>query len=167
MKLNEVKLWKFNILDLAIVVVVMFFGGLFLLTHMNLNDDGAVTTGNSNVGSKFSYTILVKGLSETSKEMLKIGDDVYDKISNTYIGKISNLEITEAKDLLEDLNGNVILEEIPGKIDVLISIDTDGVIKNGEYLANGLIRIMVGNLKEIKTKYLMCFGTVNSIERNI
>lgn len=164
MKLNEIKLGKLNLLDLAILFVIIVFVGIFASNHLHVNEKNSIETGNANVSNKFMYTILIEGLSDTSKEMLQVGDDVYDKISNTYIGKIAELEITEAQGLLEKLNGEVIHSTIPRKIDVRMKIQTDGTVKNGEYLANGLIRIMVGNLKQIKTKYLMCSGTIVEME---
>ena len=164
MKLNEIKLGKLNLLDLAILFVVIVFVGIFASNHLQANEKNSIEAGNTNVSNKFIYTILIEGLSDTSKEMLQVGDEVYDKISNTYIGKIAELEITEAQGLLEKLNGEVIHSTIPGKIDVRMKIQTDGMVKNGEYLANGLIRIMVGNLKQIKTKYLMCSGTIVEME---
>jgi len=165
MKLSEIKLGKLNVFDMAIILVVVVFAVIFVGVHSNNMDENSVTAGSNSVANKFSYTILVEGLSDTSAEMLQIGDDVYDKISNTYIGKISKLEIEEAQGLLEKENGEVIRATLPGKIDVRMTIETDGTIKNGEYLANGLIRIMVGNQKQIKTKYLMCMGTIASIEK--
>lgn len=164
MKLNEIKIWKFNVLDIVLALVVVIFVGIFASAKLNNADNQTIATGN-NVISKFSYTISVEGLSATSTDMLKSGDEVYDKISGTYIGKITNLEITEAKGLIENKNGELKLANVPRKIDVKMTIETEGSIKNGEYLANGLIRIMVGNLKEIKTKYLMCFGTITEINR--
>ena len=167
MKLNEIKIWKFNVLDITLALIIIIFIGVFASTKLNISDENAVATGNNNVVTQFTYTILVEGLSVTSKDMLKEGDQVYDKVSGTYIGKIAKLEINDAKGLLERKNGEIILANIPGKIDVKITVETEGAIKNGEYLANGLIRIMVGNLKEIKTKYLMCFGTISAIDRDI
>jgi len=166
MKLSEIKLWKFNVVDITIILLVIIFAGIFGISYIKSNDDGVVAVGNNSASTKFAYTISVEGLSKTSAEMFKIGDDIYDKVSNTYIGKIVELEITDAKGVLEKENGEAILTNVPGKIDVKLKIETEGNIKNGEYLANGLIRIMVGNFKEIKTKYVMCFGTVSSIERN-
>lgn len=167
MKLSEIKIWKFNVLDIMLALIIVIFVGIFASTKLNSSDENTVATGNNNVVNKFTYTISVEGLSATSKDMLKEGDEVYDKVSGTYIGKISNLEINEAYGLLERKSGDVILAKIPGKIDVKMTIETEGNIKNGEYLANGLIRIMVGSLKEIKTKYLMCYGTVTAIDRDI
>lgn len=164
MKLNEIKLGKLNVLDMAILFVVFVFLVLFI-SHKTLTNDNTIEAGTSTVGSKFTYEIMIEALSETSKDMLRVGDEVYDKVSNTYIGKISGLEIVEAQGLLETENGEVIRTELPNKIDVKMKVETEGTIKNGEYLANGLIRIMVGNQKQIKTKYLMCMGTISSIEK--
>lgn len=165
MKLKEIKFGKLNVLDIAIVLIVIVCVGVFGLTRLNSSKEGTVATGNNSVSSKFTYTISIKGISETSRDMLKVGDEVYDKVSNTYIGKIKDLIIAEAQGTIDKENGEVVVAKMPGKIDVDLIIETDGTIKNGEYLANGLIRIMVGNFKEIKTKYLMCAGTVYSIER--
>lgn len=160
MKLSEIKLGKLNLLDLAILFVVIVFVGIFATNRLQANEKNSVEAGNVSASNQFTYTILIEGLSTTSKEMLQVGDDVYDRISNTYIGKIAALEITDAQGLLEKTNGEMIRSTVPGKIDVRMEIETEGTVRNGEYLANGLIRIMVGNLKQIKTKYLMCSGTI-------
>lgn len=164
MKLNEVKIGKLNVLDLGIILIVLAFVGVFVSQKIEASEVNSVEAGNTNVSSQFTYTILVEGLSDTSSEMIKVGDDVYDRISNTYIGKIKELEITPAQGLLEKTNGEMIRSTVPGKIDIRMKVETEGTIRNGEYLANGLIRIMVGNLKEIKTKYLMCSGTIVEME---
>lgn len=165
MKLSEIKLWKLNAFDLLLILVIIIFVGAIGITHITSNNSDVVQAGNSNLGTKFTYTISINNLAETSADMLKVGDDVYERVSNTYIGKISKLDIREAKGNLETASGDIILATLPERIDVDITIETDGTIRNNEYLANGLIRIMVGNLKEIKTKYVMCSGTVSSIDR--
>lgn len=165
MKLKEMKIGKLNILDLAIILIIIIFIGIFILNKISNSTSDGTNITNSNVTTTFSYTFLIESLSETSKDMLKIGDDVYDKVSNVCIGKITNLEIANAKDFIEKNNGEIVEAEIPTKIDVKLTIETNGEIRNGEYLANNLIRIMVGNIKQIKTKYLMCSGTVIGIEK--
>ena len=164
MKLKEIKLGKLNVLDISIIFVIIVFAFIFV-GYRNTESENSVAAGSTNVSSKFVYEISIESLSETSREMLQVGDEVYDKISNTYIGKISELEIVEAQGLLETESGEVIRATVPGRIDVKMKIETEGTVKNGEYLANGLIRIMVGNQKQIKTKYLMCMGTISSIEK--
>lgn len=164
MKLKELKIWKLNLLDLMIILAVCVFACVFVASHLQGKENDISETG-SPVGTTFTYTIAIESLSETSAEMFKSGDEVYDKVSGTYMGKISNIEVSEAQGIVEGNNGDVIFAKIPGKIDVVLTIETEGTIKNGEYLANGLIRILVGNFKQIKTKYVMCSGTVSSIAK--
>lgn len=163
MKLNEIKIGKLNILDLAIILIIIIFIGIIILNKIDVYDDSGTVVVNPE--TTFRYTFFVENLSETSKDMLKIGDGVYDKITNVWIGKITNLEITEAKEFIEKNNGEIIEAKMPGKIDAKLTIETNGTIKYGEYLANDSTRIMVGNLKAIKTKYLMCTGTITGIEK--
>lgn len=163
MKLKGLKIGKLNILDISIILVVIIFIGIFGVN--NLKNENSVAAGTNSVTSTFSYNFFVEGLSDTSSGMLQVGDEVYDKVANTYIGKIKELEIVDAKAFVEKENGELIECTVPGKIDVNMMVETEGTIKNGEYLANGLIRILVGNTKEIKTKYLMCTGTVAGIEK--
>jgi hypothetical protein len=165
MNLKEIKLRKLNLLDIILVLVIVIFVGVFVITHFKSSEDGTVVTGNNSVNTTFTYTISVNGLSDTSREMIRSGDEVYDKVSNTYIGKIVEVNIKEAQGTLEKENGEIILASMPGKIDVDLTVETNGTVKNGDYLANGLIRIMVGNFKEIKTKYIMFSGTVSSITK--
>lgn len=165
MNLKEIKLGKLNLLDITLVLVIVIFVGVFAVTHLKGSEDGTITAGNNSVNTTFTYTISVNGLSDTSREMIRSGDEVYDKVSNTYIGKIVGVDIKEAQGALEKDNGEVVLASMPGKIDVDLKVETNGTVKNGDYLANGLIRIMVGNFKEIKTKYIMFSGTVSSIEK--
>lgn len=164
MKLKEIKLGKLNLLDLGIIVILLAFIGVFAINHLKTQKEG-VTTGANGASTSFCYTFCVEGLSDTSEQMLQVGDEVYDKVANTYIGKIKELEIQPAQGLIEKENGEIVEAEIPRKIDVKMVIETEGTIKNGEYLANGLIRILVGNVKQIKTKYLMCSGSVTAIEK--
>ena len=162
MKLKDVKIGKLNIIDLMVISIIVMFIGIFaigkIVTSGNA-DDNVINTANAN----FSYTILVEGLSETSKEMFKVGDELYERESNVGIGKITNLEITEAKRIFEKQNGEIIEVKVPSKIDVKMDIEASGMIKNDEYLANNLIRIMVGSTKQVKTKYVMCTGTIIDI----
>ena len=73
------------------------------------------------------------------------------------------MKIEPALGIIEDLDGKYIKAEMPNKIDVEITAKTEGKVQNGEYIANGLIRILVGQTKEVKTKYWMASGFVTEV----
>ena len=162
MKLSEIKLGKLNVLDIAILGVIVLFIGIFAVNKLGDTNENVVESASTS--TNFSYTITIESLSDTSADMFRVGDEVYDKVSNVYIGKISSLEINDAIGLIDKDNGEIVEATVPGKIDVKLDIETNGTIKNGEYLANDLLRIMVGNSKQIKTKYVMCMGTITEID---
>lgn len=164
MKMSEIKVGKCNVLDLSILFVLIVFLGVMLYGRIQATNENLASESTTS-STSFTYTIEIKNLASTSAEVLREGDEVYERTSNTMIGKISHLEITQAQGLLEKTNGEIITSPLPNRIDVKMTIQTDGTIRNGEYLANGLIRILVGNFKEIKTKYLMCAGTIISLDK--
>ncbi len=166
MKISNIKIGKLNVFDILVVLVVLIFAMFFIGTKMNHSNDNSVeTNANGEQGvNHFTYTISIEGLSETSQEAFRSGDEVYDRISNGAMGTIKEVHAQPATSLLEQLDGSLVKKEVPKKIDVVLTIETDGNIKNGEHLANGLIRILVGSYKEIKTKYITCSGIITGIE---
>ena len=95
--------------------------------------------------------------------MIKVGDELFDKVSNSKIGIITNLKVEPAVGVIEGIEGTIIQAEMPNKIDVDITVETEGKMQNGEYVANGLIRILVGQTKQVKTKYWMASGFVTEV----
>ncbi|MBO5179151.1 MAG: DUF4330 family protein [Clostridia bacterium] len=157
--MDKIKIGKLNLLDIIIILLLILCVAFAVFKFMPKKN---VANGEEQSNS-FSYTIRVEGISNTSADMIKVGDNIYDKVTNTQIGTITDLKIESALALIEDLDGKYIKSEMPGKIDVDITVETDGKVQNGEYIANGLIRILVGQTKEVKTKYWMATGFVTQV----
>ena len=157
--MDKIKIGKLNIFDI-IVIFLLIICIVFAIWKFWPK---SVSTNVLEKTNKFSYVIRVEGISNTSEEMIKVGDDIYDKVSNSHIGKIVNVKAEPTKGSFETLDGKIITAEMPNKIDLELTIETDGKIANGEYIANGLIRILVGQTKEVKTKYWMATGFITKV----
>lgn len=157
--MDKIKIGKLNIFDIT-VLIIMIFCVIFAIIKFLPQKNNENVVGKTN---EFSYVIRVEGISNTSAEMIKVGDELFDKVSNTKIGKIKDVKIEPAKVLFEDTDGKITRVEMPTKIDLEIMVETNGKVENGEYIANGLIRILVGQTKEVKTKYWMASGVVIKI----
>lgn len=157
--MDKIKIGKLNLLDIIIILLLILCVAFAVYKFIPKSN---VTTGEEQ-SNTFSYTIRVEGISNTSADMLKVGDNIYDKVTNTQIGTITDLKIEPAMGIFESADGKIIKAEMPGKIDVDITVETDGKVQNGEYIANGLIRILVGQTKEVKTKYWMASGFVTQV----
>lgn len=157
--MDKIKIGKLNIFDIAVLIIIIFCVVFAIIKFLPQRNNKNVV-GKTN---EFSYVIRVEGISNTSAEMIKVGDELFDKVSNTKIGKIANVKVEPAKVLFEDTDGQITRVEMPTKIDLEITVETNGKVENGEYIANGLIRILVGQTKEVKTKYWMASGVVIKI----
>jgi len=149
---------KLNIVDVILIIVILI---LIVGVIYKLSDKEISVSNNSHV---FNYTVKVQNVRPTSADILKVGDIVYEKVSGTQIGKVINVESDVAQTDMEMYNGNIEKKEIDGRIDLLIEIQTDGIIKNNEYLANALIRILYGSNLQMQTKYLDCTGVIINIK---
>ncbi len=112
----------------------------------------------------FNYYVFIEDISESSAKALHKGDEVYDKMSNAYLGKIVDFEVVPHKRQLQILDGTTIMSEVPQKIAVTLKLNVEGGLKDGEYLAKGLTRINGGGYKTLKTDYIMCSGMIMKIE---
>lgn len=159
--MDKIKLGKLNAFDLAILLLILICIILMLVKFIPSKVENVSIDMTSN---KFTYTVLVEAVSETSGEMVKVGDSLYDKVSSTCIGEVTDVKVTPAMAVFEDTDGSIIRAEKPSKINLEMTVTTDGTVKNGEYLANNLIRILVGQNKQFKTKYWMAEGVVTDIK---
>ncbi len=157
MKLNEIKIWKLNILDITILFVLLLCLILFFTDKSKAT--GEIESEQNQV-SKFSYQVLISGVSETTGEVIKEGDVLFDKVTSAPMGTITKIETTGAIGFLKTNQGEILAKEIPDKIDLILTVETDGNVKDGEYYANNLVRILVGGSKQLKTKYAMFIGEV-------
>lgn len=163
--MKDIKIWKFNIFDIAIICLVVLLFIVVLVKTLPTNiANSSIQTSTS---EQFVYEILFEGLAETTGEMIKVGDKLFDKTSSTHIGDIIDVKVEDANVSLEKSNGEIVVSKMPGKVNITLTVQANGTIKNNrEYLANGLIRTLVGQTKEVKTKYVMASGIVTSINEN-
>ena len=113
----------------------------------------------------FSYKFFIADIADTSAKGFKVGDEIFDKMSSASLGYITDIDAKPSRQIVDVLDGSVVLSEVPERIDVTLTITTNGQQKNGEYLANNLTRLQAGSFKQIKTDYIMCSGMVVDIEK--
>lgn len=154
---------KISIIDIVVVAALIF---ALICVYQKYNEvvaNSSVSDINSAIN--FEYTVKFQNVRSTSGEMLKVGDVVYDKVSGTQIGKISSVEVKPTSLQLEKITGEIINREFNERADVIVKIETWGSIKNGEYMARDLIRILLGKNLEMETKYVTISGEIIEINK--
>ncbi|MBR6253296.1 MAG: DUF4330 domain-containing protein [Clostridia bacterium] len=160
MRLEEIKIWKFNLLDMFIVFAIVVALLMFFNNKQSIGAAPAASGDTEVKDSKFTYVVEIKDVAETTGQMIESGDKLYDKASGTEMGTIINVDIKQATGGLQLNNGQIVTKEIPERIDVYLTVEAEGRTSNGEFIANNLIRVLVGSFKALKTKYVMFSGTI-------
>lgn len=158
--MDKIKIGRLNIFDIVVIALIICCIILVLLKFIPQNMSSDMTEKSN----KFSYVVRIEGISKTSEDMIKVGDELFDKVSNSNIGNITEIKVEPSKVLFQDTDGTISRIEMPTKIDVELTVEAEGKTTNGEYIANGLIRILVGQTKQIKTKYWMASGVITNIK---
>lgn len=162
--MSKIKLLeKISIIDIIVVAALIFV----LICVYQKYSEVALNSSVSGVdsGINFEYTVKFQNVRPTSGQMLQVGDVVYDKVSGTQIGKINSVNVTPTRLQLETMTGEVINDDFEERSDIVITVETWGSIKNGEYMACDLIRILLGKNLEMETKYVTISGEIIDIKK--
>ena len=162
MKTIKKILEKISVIDIIVVFALIF---VLIAAYDRFKDVSSNSVALDTANINFEYTVNIQNLRPTSGQMLQVGDIVYDKVSGTQIGKISSVTVNEAILQLETMTGEIINDDFEARIDVLLTIETLGSIKNGEYMAGNLIRILLGKNLEMVTKYVQTSGNIIDIKK--
>lgn len=152
---------KFNILDIAVVIIILL---LVFATFMKFRNYNAEASENSSL-EKIEYTIKIYGVREYTSNAFEIGDKIYDTQTNAEIGKIVNKEIMTTTSYEKIENGELIKVEVPERYDLMLTLETEGTITQNGYFANRSVELKVGSDKQIETRYVRTTGKIMNIEK--
>lgn len=152
---------KFNILDIAVVIIILL---LVFATFMKFRNYNAEASENSSL-EKIEYTIKIYGVREYTSNAFEIGDKIYDTQTNAEIGKIVNKEIMPTTSYEKIENGELVKVEVPERYDLTLTLETEGTITQNGYFANRSVELKVGSDKQIETRYVKTTGKIMNIEK--
>lgn len=136
---------KISIIDLLIIVLVLVLA--VGLTYRVKNK--AVLAGNST----FKVVLKVEDVRDYTVDAVQVGDVIYEQHANK-IGVVSDVSYTDAKDIMEDMDGDVFLAPMNERYDLYITLDCTGRISDKGYYANGNRQLSIGGDLPIQSKYI-------------
>ncbi len=148
---------KINILDLFVVTLILLLavGTYYKLTSEKLE----MSTGEHNI----EYVLKIRNVSDFTSEYYTEGTEVFDRSTNEMIGVITNVLTEPTKDVINTKNGDLSLTEVPGKLDIYITLEGKGIETEKSYLINGVFELKRGSTVKLKTKYLEVDSVVYDI----
>ncbi len=156
--MEKKKKFKFNIIDVAVllVVILVIWGASLKFGKYNEKTD------ESSEGT-ILYTINIENVRDYSLQAYQSGDVVFDSLTGVKIGTIQNIESFDAVTYENSEDGELVKVVNPYKKDIILYIETPGTVENNAYYANKSIELKVNSQKAIETKYIKTTGIISNI----
>lgn len=149
---------KINVFDVVIclLIIALVVAGFKKFKIFN-NAVDATSAG------KVTYTFVINDVRDYTANAFVSGDYLFDTNTDINIGKITDVEIKDAKVMKSLATGKSVFAENPYKRDVILTIESPGSMTNDAYFANKSVELKVGSEKKVETRYAMVTGKVGSI----
>lgn len=149
---------KVSIIDLLILlfVIVAIVATVYKFqfsTHKDVNT----------AEGKIVYTLKVQGVRDFTADQFAAGDEVYDKESNKAIGTIAEVRKEGAEEFVNMADGTFVMQDIPNKYDVYLTIESDARITDEGYFANGTKQIGAYSNLNIYTQKVEVYAQVQDV----
>ena len=113
-----------------------------------------------------SYQIRTNEIESVVFDKINEDTNIYDSIKNYYIGKVTKKELaTATREVYSEKTGEVEIAEVPNKVNVILTIECDGVVNGKDIVLGGGYDLKVGNQAFVKGKGYAAIGYVISINR--
>ena len=117
---------KINIIDICVIlVVVMAIAVTYFKFNFSAHSD--VVTSNATA----TYTIRAYKVRSFTADAIAVGDKVFDKETDKFVGTVTAVSSAQAKDFVTLSDGVVKSAPMPDRYDVEVSIECPVVVKNG------------------------------------
>ena len=148
---------KVSIFDLIVVLVVIAvgMGAVYKFTSEQTNVEG---------GQKMLlYTVHVTNVREFTLDYYQQGQRCFDSVSGEDLGRIVGVRSEPFMDVFQDLLGNALLVEVPGRFKIEIDVETMGLETDKGFYAAGTYELKAGSEIFFGTKYVDVMAIVDRV----
>lgn len=149
-----------SIIDVIVIAVVAVMGvALYLKTNTMTH------TSTATKNEIITYQVYAMATNDCVEGNIQVGDRIFDedRPSGGCLGKVAAVEIFPGTELISFPDGTV--EEVPseGTINLLLTIEGEGLISDKSYSLNRIYDLGVNSARNFVTEYARFTGTVVSI----
>lgn len=151
---------KISVIDLLVIAVVLVMA---LALYVKNNQ---THTGTSVTNTNITYQVLVSGVRNYVGDAVVMGDLMYDqdRSSGGTLGKITAVEVLPSGKLAEFADGTVGTVPVEDGVNLLLTVEGSGLIRDGRYLLNRVYDLGVNSSRNFYTKYAQFTGIVTVIQ---
>ncbi|MBQ9280051.1 MAG: DUF4330 domain-containing protein [Clostridia bacterium] len=149
---------KINIVDLCVILVIVL-----LIVGATIKFGKFHSKTEETAQTNIEYQFTVNNIRDYTIDAFQVGDTVYDSQSGVDIGKVTNVEKTEAVTYEGTSTGEVVRVTNPYRYDMVLTIEAPVTVESDAYYINNSIELKVNSAKTIETKYVKTSGMVSDI----
>lgn len=150
---------KVNIINFCIILFVI---GAIILGCIKIVNGNGPSFANESVG--FKAEILLSALYDGFQDEITIGDKLYDRRAESYLGIVTHKTVTPAVQEVRINDGRAVMSEVPNRWDVILTIEGEGIYNDVKGLQIGGEVRYTDLYLEMRTNKIVVNGIVTHIE---
>lgn len=115
-----------NLIDLAVVLIIAALGAGLYFKSNKLVDSTPLST------TPIKMEILCMDMNPDIAGQIKVGDGLWESDTKAFLGKVTNLEVRQARQMIPTADGRMVWADLPNRKEVLLTLQGDGTISEGE-----------------------------------
>ena len=149
---------KINIFDFAVVLllVLLILGVCFKFFVLN------PTTEANTV--EVTYEIQIESVRDVTVNAFTVGERVNQYTYDENIGTITAIDATQAMDLMETLEGNIVEAPLEDRFDLTLSVKGSAIRQDDGNLMMGKVKLVEGSDIRISTRLANCIGIIRNVQ---
>lgn len=149
---------KISIFDVivAVLIITVCTGVFYKSRSEKTNVEGGQKT--------IHYTVRIPNVRWFTLQYYQEGLRCFDTKTGEEIGKIVGVRSEPYTDHYLDMQGNVVLAEVPETIKIEVDIETPGLETDKGYFARGAYELKAGSEVYLTTKYVDVMGFMENVE---
>lgn len=142
---------KINIVDIAVILVVLALiaGGIYKFGVIN-KENKIATDATENK----EYVVLVKGVRQPTIDALHEGDEFFDKVTGTAMGKVVGIKTEPFETMILKSDGEYKKADKIGYYNLYVTLEGPVLEKTNGYFVGGVVELKRNSTLEISSKYI-------------
>ena len=146
-----------SFIDIFVLIVAAILVIAFLVRG---NIYTPMTTVNT---TNVTYTVMVPSVRDTSANLLRPGDGLYNRENGIRMGTITAVDTEPATTLIALIDGTAVMGPVEDRLDVFLTVETDASFSNGRFYASRIIELNANANYPMFTKFNTFNGMVTWI----
>lgn len=150
---------KINIIDLCVILVIIAAIGVTVFkfgfsAHSNVSATNGTVT----------YTVTTKGVRNFTVKSFKVGDKMYDKENDKYMGDVVSVSSEPAMDYITCADGSIKYVSLPERYDLTVVVSSPARISGEEIITSGGKQIFLNQKGIYYTQTVMTNSQITDVK---